>query len=203
MITETRHRHTLAGAPAIRCFTDLAVHPHFASDSAFFASQGRKLYFFTTLYVDVKERAFGCREFAGRKDRQDAKAPGLSLLPRRTPAPRQSMPGSSGFPFTDSSSLKKWCLSLQKIAGHLVTPLTLSPCLGPLLRMGVTGLEPVTLRLSSACSNQLSYTPRFGEFLSARPRDMRLFQFPISIFQFPISNFQFPISNFQLPSPAN
>lgn len=31
------------------------------------------------------------------------------------------------------------------------------------LRVGVTGLEPVTLRLSSACSNQLSYTPRFGE----------------------------------------
>ena len=26
--------------------------------------------------------------------------------------------------------------------------------------VGVTGLEPVTLRLSSACSNQLSYTPR-------------------------------------------
>ena len=26
--------------------------------------------------------------------------------------------------------------------------------------MGVTGVEPVTLRLSSACSNQLSYTPR-------------------------------------------
>ncbi len=25
--------------------------------------------------------------------------------------------------------------------------------------VGVTGLEPVTLRLSSACSNQLSYTP--------------------------------------------
>ena len=25
--------------------------------------------------------------------------------------------------------------------------------------MGLTGLEPVTLRLSSACSNQLSYTP--------------------------------------------
>src|SRR5215217_121632 len=25
--------------------------------------------------------------------------------------------------------------------------------------MGVTGFEPVTLRLSSACSNQLSYTP--------------------------------------------
>ncbi len=26
--------------------------------------------------------------------------------------------------------------------------------------VGVTGLEPVTPRLSSACSNQLSYTPR-------------------------------------------
>ena len=31
--------------------------------------------------------------------------------------------------------------------------------------VGVTGFEPVTLRLSSACSNQLSYTPlvRTGE----------------------------------------
>ena len=28
--------------------------------------------------------------------------------------------------------------------------------------VGVTGFEPVTLRLSSACSNQLSYTPIFG-----------------------------------------
>ncbi len=27
--------------------------------------------------------------------------------------------------------------------------------------MGLTGLEPVTLRLSSACSNQLSYRPLF------------------------------------------
>lgn len=27
--------------------------------------------------------------------------------------------------------------------------------------VGVTGLEPVTLRLSSACSNQLSYTPNY------------------------------------------
>ena len=25
--------------------------------------------------------------------------------------------------------------------------------------VGLTGVEPVTLRLSSACSNQLSYTP--------------------------------------------
>jgi hypothetical protein len=29
-------------------------------------------------------------------------------------------------------------------------------------RMGLTGLEPVTLRLSSACSNQLSYRPVRG-----------------------------------------
>jgi hypothetical protein len=27
------------------------------------------------------------------------------------------------------------------------------------VRVGVTGFEPVTLRLSSACSNQLSYRP--------------------------------------------
>ena len=31
--------------------------------------------------------------------------------------------------------------------------------MSPLPMVGVTGLEPVTLRLSSACSNQLSYTP--------------------------------------------
>ena len=36
--------------------------------------------------------------------------------------------------------------------------------------VGVTGVEPVTLRLSSACSNQLSYTPnRSSERVSARP----------------------------------
>ena len=28
--------------------------------------------------------------------------------------------------------------------------------------MGLTGFEPVTLRLSSACSNQLSYRPYCG-----------------------------------------
>ena len=35
-------------------------------------------------------------------------------------------------------------------------------CLPDSLPMGVTGFEPVTLRLSSACSNQLSYTPEAG-----------------------------------------
>jgi hypothetical protein len=31
--------------------------------------------------------------------------------------------------------------------------------------VGLTGLEPVTLRLSSACSNQLSYKPVLGRYL--------------------------------------
>jgi hypothetical protein len=41
--------------------------------------------------------------------------------------------------------------------------------------MGLTGLEPVTLRLSSACSNQLSYRPA----LAAEPPN-RDFRFPIA-----------------------
>jgi hypothetical protein len=36
-------------------------------------------------------------------------------------------------------------------------------------KMGLTGLEPVTLRLSSACSNQLSYRP-----VVATPRNVRI-----------------------------
>ena len=36
------------------------------------------------------------------------------------------------------------------------TPHTLTPALS---MVGVAGFEPATLRLSSACSNQLSYTP--------------------------------------------
>ncbi len=40
---------------------------------------------------------------------------------------------------------------------------------GPLV--GLTGLEPVTLRLSSACSNQLSY----------RPQPKLFFHFPSSL----------------------
>ena len=39
--------------------------------------------------------------------------------------------------------------------------------------VGVTGLEPVTLRLSSACSNQLSYTPaRPAQAPAARKRKL-------------------------------
>jgi hypothetical protein len=39
--------------------------------------------------------------------------------------------------------------------------------------VGLTGLEPVTPRLSSACSNQLSYKP--GHFKSSAPLNMPLF----------------------------
>jgi hypothetical protein len=38
------------------------------------------------------------------------------------------------------------------------------------VKMGLTGLEPVTLRLSSACSNQLSYRPPFA----ATPLNFRI-----------------------------
>jgi hypothetical protein len=39
--------------------------------------------------------------------------------------------------------------------------------------VGVTGFEPVTLRLSSACSNQLSYTPViFGGAEESRTPDL-------------------------------
>ena len=36
--------------------------------------------------------------------------------------------------------------------------------------VGVTGFEPVTLRLSSACSNQLSYTPGKSGWPSRSPQ---------------------------------
>jgi hypothetical protein len=44
--------------------------------------------------------------------------------------------------------------------------------------MGLTGLEPVTLRLSSACSNQLSYRPPFAA-------SRRNFEFRLPIFDCP------------------
>ena len=45
------------------------------------------------------------------------------------------------------------------------------------VNMGLTGLEPVTLRLSSACSNQLSYRP----VAAASPAN---FDFRLPIFDF-------------------
>ena len=35
--------------------------------------------------------------------------------------------------------------------------------------VGLTGLEPVTLRLSSACSNQLSYRPDYAKVSPSKP----------------------------------
>jgi hypothetical protein len=49
--------------------------------------------------------------------------------------------------------------------------------------VGLTGLEPVTLRLSSACSNQLSYRP----VSAAEPPD---FRFAIVDFRFGITGAQ-------------
>jgi hypothetical protein len=40
--------------------------------------------------------------------------------------------------------------------------------------MGLTGLEPVTLRLSSACSNQLSYRPAVRCAAEISNRDFRI-----------------------------
>ena len=39
--------------------------------------------------------------------------------------------------------------------------------------VGVTGVEPVTLRLSSACSNQLSYTPSWLALAALNPPPCR------------------------------
>jgi hypothetical protein len=42
--------------------------------------------------------------------------------------------------------------------------------------VGVTGFEPVTLRLSSACSNQLSYTPVWGRGPQTELVELRRFE---------------------------
>ena len=60
--------------------------------------------------------------------------------------------------------------------------------------VGVTGFEPVTLRLSSACSNQLSYTPiwRWVSLFSFQLFSFSAFQpFSFSAFQpFRVSAFR-------------
>jgi hypothetical protein len=63
----------------------------------------------------------------------------------------KNIPGKSGHP------------------GHY-TPVMLLPGKSCLQVVGVTGLEPVTLRLSSACSNQLSYTPGNSGLPSRSPQ---------------------------------
>jgi hypothetical protein len=43
--------------------------------------------------------------------------------------------------------------------------------------VGLTGLEPVTLRLSSACSNQLSYRPGIAGFAAKFANSIADFRF--------------------------
>src|SRR5258708_32932696 len=45
--------------------------------------------------------------------------------------------------------------------------------------VGLTGLEPVTLRLSSACSNQLSYRPKSAPSTNDSERQRR--QLPLTL----------------------
>jgi hypothetical protein len=49
--------------------------------------------------------------------------------------------------------------------------------------VGVTGLEPVTLRLSSACSNQLSYTPMKSQIKRPRLVELRRVELPTPCLQ--------------------
>ena len=70
-------------------------------------------------------------------------------------------PRGFGFGVSSSTQIKNGRLaSIFRLANEFADLRALS-CASPLSApvVGVTGFEPVTLRLSSACSNQLSYTP--------------------------------------------
>ena len=53
------------------------------------------------------------------------------------------------------------CQRTSRTASHELALLQFASVKNVVIKqvVGVTGFEPVTLRLSSACSNQLSYTP--------------------------------------------
>ena len=66
------------------------------------------------------------------------------------------------------------CCAEPKLTAHQMMPAGIPLC-GTSARqfrfaelVGVTGLEPVTCRLSSGCSNQLSYTPRLRAYALRR-----------------------------------
>src|ERR1700756_3435455 len=60
------------------------------------------------------------------------------------------------FEFSGPRQTSKWCvLPLHRAVRYTQPRLSRT-------HLGLTGLEPVTLRLSSACSNQLSYRPKAG-----------------------------------------
>ena len=83
----------------------------------------------------------------------------MSKNQRDSSKPLRAVPRTFGF------FLSSYALSYSKRKIGRFTLLHFFPCelppfeLKPLAMVGVTGFEPVTLRLSSACSNQLSYTP--------------------------------------------
>ena len=68
------------------------------------------------------------------------------------------------FPFTERQTIRFPVFGLQFPSGlpSLAAPATFFTSGNPVIPVGLvglTGFEPVTLRLSSACSNQLSYRP--------------------------------------------
>jgi hypothetical protein len=100
---------------------------------------------FTTLYADVKEpagpRTLGPTDiwiFLSFYARSYSKRKSVDLLCFTLPI--------SDFGFRIADFLRS--TNLQSAIPN-----------SPSSLVGVTGFEPVTLRLSSACSNQLSYTP--------------------------------------------
>ena len=62
-----------------------------------------------------------------------------------------------GFP----GQLQRFTVALYVCNFQRTTAFPPKSCLSKVRVVGLTGLEPVTLRLSSACSNQLSYRPPF------------------------------------------
>ena len=66
--------------------------------------------------------------------------------------------------------------------------------------VGVTGVEPATLRLSSACSNQLSYTPAkrprlVGGAEEGRTPDLQLAKLPLYQLSYsPVNRARLPMS---------
>ena len=82
----------------------------------------------------------------------------IRLLRTRSPGPSfqaHARPQKNGkFLFADCEKLATQPALAWLLVGRLV---------------GLTGLEPVTLRLSSACSNQLSYRPDYVKASSGKP----------------------------------
>jgi hypothetical protein len=113
---------------------------------------------FSTLYADVKE-PFLDPAYADVRSRFCGATPSSGVR-RRFGLSFQAHDRSS---YTDSSinqTQNGVSCFITKQRSFRSQPA--DPFSWPLMRfgnMGLTGLEPVTLRLSSACSNQLSYRP--------------------------------------------